>query len=76
MAIETAQCRLTVDEYERMARLGIIGPDEKVELIDGTIVTVPPSGEAHSGGIMRRTCATTTRMTAHGDQARPTLSRR
>ncbi len=53
MAIEIAQRRFTVDEYERMSELGIIGPDEKVELIDGTIVTVPPSGDAHSGGITR-----------------------
>ncbi len=55
MAIEIAQRRFTVDEYERMAEFGIIGPDEKVELIDGTIVTVPPSGDAHRGGINRLT---------------------
>ena len=53
MATDIGQRRFTVDEYERMAKLGIIGPDEKVELIEGTIVTVPPSGEDHSSGITR-----------------------
>lgn len=53
MAVEYAQRRFTVDEYLRMAELGIIGEDERVELIDGAILTVPPSGDAHRGGINR-----------------------
>lgn len=51
MAVDFAPRRFTVDEYERMAELGIIGEHERVQLIDGHIVAMPPSGEAHSEGI-------------------------
>jgi len=38
----------TRDEYHRMAEMGIIGPDEHVELLDGQIVEkMPPIGPSH-----------------------------
>src|SRR5438132_13187281 len=39
----------TVDEYDRMVELGIIGSGEKVELIDGEIVCMAAMGARHIG---------------------------
>ena len=37
----------TIDEYvEAMVEPGIIGEDERVELIEGQIVEMPPTGDA------------------------------
>jgi Uma2 family endonuclease len=41
--------RLTVEDYFRMAEVGIFGPDERVELIDGEIIDMPPRGPLHGG---------------------------
>jgi Uma2 family endonuclease len=39
--------RITVDEYYDMARVGLIGPDERTELIEGEVVRVAPIGDRH-----------------------------
>lgn len=41
--------RLTVGDFYRMAETGILGPDERVELIAGEIIDVPPPGSRHAG---------------------------
>jgi Uma2 family endonuclease len=38
---------ITVHEYQRMADVGIIDPSERVELLDGMLVTMPPTGDGH-----------------------------
>lgn len=40
--------RLTVDEYHRMGEAGILGEDNRVELIDGELVTMAPIGSGHA----------------------------
>lgn len=40
--------RFSVDEYYRMAEVGILKPDEKLELIDGAILKMSPSGPTHA----------------------------
>ena len=37
----------TVAEYHQLAEAGIFGPRERVELLDGLIVTMPPIGMPH-----------------------------
>ena len=38
MAAEITKKLFTVDEYYSMAEAGIIGPDERVELVEGEII--------------------------------------
>jgi Uma2 family endonuclease len=42
---------LTVEDYYRMAEVGILGPDDRVELIEGEIIDMPPPGELHAGTV-------------------------
>ena len=39
--------KFTVDEYYRMAEVGILHPDERVELIDGEVTLMAPVGPQH-----------------------------
>ena len=45
--------KFTVEEYYRMAEVGILHPDERVELIDGEIVLMAPMGNPHATGVRR-----------------------
>ncbi len=45
--------RFTVDEYYRMAEAGILGEDERVELIAGEVITMSPIGSRHAGCVDR-----------------------
>ncbi len=48
MATEIARRRFTVEEYYRMAEAGILGPGDRVELIDGVVVEMTRIGPAHA----------------------------
>jgi len=39
--------RITVDEYHRMAEIGLLAADARVELIEGEIIDMPPIGSDH-----------------------------
>lgn len=43
---------LSVDDYRRMVELGIFAPDERVELIDGTIFDMARRSDAHNVTVM------------------------
>lgn len=45
--------RLTAEDYYRMAEVGILGPDERLELIDGEIIDMAPPGELHTGTVLQ-----------------------
>src|SRR5487761_696684 len=41
--------RLTVEEYFRMAEVGLLAPEARVELIEGEIFDMAPIGNQHGG---------------------------
>jgi hypothetical protein len=45
--------RFTVRAYYRMAETGVLGPDARVELLDGEIIDMPPIGPPH-GHVTKR----------------------
>lgn len=45
--------RWTVAEYHRMAEVGLLHEDSRVELIDGEIVEMAPIGSPHGGNVNR-----------------------
>lgn len=53
MVAETRRHLFTVDEYFRMAETGILDKNDRVELIEGEIVEMPPIGSHHAGIVNR-----------------------
>jgi Uma2 family endonuclease len=51
MAIDVISRRFSVDNFERMAAVGILGPDERVELLEGVVVPMTPVGDRHVGRV-------------------------
>jgi Uma2 family endonuclease len=45
--------RITVEEYYRMAEVGLLAPDARVELIEGEIIDMPPLGNPHGTAVSR-----------------------
>src|SRR5919108_6402376 len=64
--VEIARRRFTVEEYHRMAEVGIFQPDERVELIEGEIVKMAPIGPRHAGCVINLNRLFVTRL---GDRA-------
>jgi Uma2 family endonuclease len=61
-----ARHKLTVDDYDRMAEAGILGEDDRVELIDGDIIDMAPIGQDHAATVNKLTRAL---VIAFGDRA-------
>ena len=53
MHVQVPTRRFTVEEYQRMAEAGILGEDDRVELLDGRIVEMMPIGERHAACVRR-----------------------
>lgn len=53
MAVQIWKRLFTVEEYHRMAQAGILGEDDRVELIEGEIVEMTPIGSTHAATVKR-----------------------
>lgn len=53
MTVQLARRLFNVVEYHRMAQAGILGEDDRVELIEGEIVEMAPIGSRHQAGVDR-----------------------
>jgi Uma2 family endonuclease len=53
MAVAYHPRLFTVDEYHAMGDAGVFSPEERVELLDGEILTMPPIGPRHAGDVDR-----------------------
>ncbi len=45
--------RFTVEEYHRLAEVGVLHEDDRVELLNGVIVDMMPIGPFHGGSVKR-----------------------
>jgi Uma2 family endonuclease len=48
MSLPLTRYRFNVDDFYRLAQAGILGEDDRVELIDGEIVMMTPIGSRHA----------------------------
>ena len=53
MTPEPARRLFTVDEFHRMAEAGILGEDDRVELVEGELIEMTPIGSRHAACVNR-----------------------
>ncbi len=53
MTVELPRRLFTTDEYFRMVEAGVFGSEDRVELLEGEIVEMPPIGSHHAGVLNR-----------------------
>ena len=53
VALPLARWKFSVDDYARMAEAGILGEDDRVELVEGEIVQMAPIGPLHAACVKR-----------------------
>lgn len=55
MSVQLVTRRFTVDDFYRMAKVGILTEDDRVELVEGQIVEMAPIGDRHAADVARLT---------------------
>ena len=53
MAVQITRWQFTANDYERMIETGILGKNDRVELIDGEVIAMRPIGPPHAGIVNR-----------------------
>ena len=51
--IAAPQRLFTVEEYHRLAEVGVLHEDDRVELLNGLIVNMTPIGPLHGSSVKR-----------------------
>lgn len=49
--LHASERRISVEEYFAMGEAGILGEDDRVELLDGRLIDMPPIGPSHSHSV-------------------------
>jgi Uma2 family endonuclease len=62
ISAERERYRFTADQYHQMGEAGIFGSDDRVELIDGEIISMNPIGDPHAGTVNRLNMELTERL--------------
>ena len=55
MAFQVSTHRFTVEEFHRMAEVGILSDDDRVDLLEGEIIEMTPIGSQHAACVARLT---------------------
>ena len=53
MSVQYQKHHFNVEEYYRMAEVGLLSEDDRVELIEGEIIEMSPIGSTHGGTVKR-----------------------
>ncbi len=53
MSAQLERWHFNVDQYYRLAEAGVLQPDDRVELIEGEIIRMPPIGSPHASRVKR-----------------------
>jgi len=53
MAVQLQRRLLTTDEYHQMIRTGVLGEDDRLELIEGELFEMTPISSEHAGHVKR-----------------------
>jgi Uma2 family endonuclease len=53
MSAQLERWHFNVDQYYRLAEVGVLQPDDRVELIEGEIIRMPPIGSPHAARVTR-----------------------
>jgi hypothetical protein len=53
MAVQLVTYRFTVQDDHLMAEAGLFHEDDRLDLLEGGIVAMPPRGPGHAGGVKR-----------------------
>jgi Uma2 family endonuclease len=51
MSSQIERKRFTIDDCDKMEQVGILAPDERIELINGEIILVKPTGPRHGAAV-------------------------
>ena len=62
MTVQLLRRRFTVDEYQRMGQVGILGEDDRLELLEGEIVEMAPIGSRNQAAVDRLTALFSSRV--------------
>ena len=53
MSAQLEKWHFNVDQYYRLAEVGVLKPDDRVELIEGEIIRLSPIGSPHAASVAR-----------------------
>jgi Uma2 family endonuclease len=65
MSIEAETYRFSVDEYHRLGEAGILGEDDRIELLNGELVIMSPIGIRHNFAVRQLTAFFAARAQGH-----------